>query len=87
MSYLHMHPAVAAFSLSFSAQKHALWKTIRSDSMITFIRRHRCVHSEIATSCIVGDHASYMQMSAPCMEIPGSMRVASTAERPDGDVA
>ena len=25
-------------------------------------------------------------MSAPCMEISGSMQVASTAERPDGDV-
>ena len=62
-------------------------KLIRSDSMITFVRRHHCVHSEIATSCIVGDHASYMQMSAPCMEISGSTRVASTAERPDGDVA
>ena len=27
-----------------------------------------------------------MQMSVPCMEISGSMRVASTAERPDCDV-
>ena len=62
-------------------------KFIRSDSMITFVRRHCCVHSEIAISCIMGDHASYMQMSAPCMEISGSTRVASTAERPDGDVA
>ena len=87
MSYLHVHPEVAAFSLSFSAQKHVCGKLIRSDLMITFVRRHRCVHSEIATLCIVGDHASYMQMSAPCMEISGSTRVASTPERPDGDVA
>ena len=57
-------------------------KLIRSDSMITFVRRHCCLHSEIATSCIVGDHASYANVRA----MYGNMRVASTVERPDGDV-
>ena len=44
-------------------------KCIRSVAIITFIGRHRCLCSEIATSCIVGDHGSYMLMSTPYMEI------------------
>ena len=35
----------------------------------------------------MADHLSYMEMSAPYMEISGSTQIASTAERPDGDVA
>ena len=42
---------------------HDMSDFIPSDSIITFVRHHRYLHSDIATSCIVEDHASYMQMS------------------------
>ena len=55
-------------------------KFISSDSIITFVRCHRYLHSEIATSCIVGDHASYMQMSVPYMESPRSRKLSTVGD-------
>ena len=105
-NFLFAHASRSCCALPFFLPKNMLCgKFIRSDSIITFVTRHCCLHPEIATSCIVGEHASYMQMYVPYFESPhgrklsivgdhasymqisGSTRLASTVERPDGDVA